>query len=254
MGRGRKLLCALAAALLPSAWAIWVLRACGHRVGKGCRIGFSLLWIDHLLLQGSNRIGHGNLIICRRLCMGHNGYVGRMNLVSGPISILLRNTGSIGNANKIVRGPLNHVTSGPAVLLIGRLGKITANHRVDCTRSVRIGDYSTLAGVGIQVWTHGYVHDVSGPGRYRIDGAVNIGHNVYVGASCIISMGVSICPGVMVGAGTTVSRSIDEQGLYVSSAVRRLPRPAAPETRADLRLDDNPTLCEPVFVKATAGS
>lgn len=254
MGRARKLLCALSAALLPSAWAVWVLRACGHQVGKGCRIGFSILWVDKLLLQGRNRIGHGNLIACRRLCIGHNGYIGRLNLVSGPISILLRDTGAIGNANKIVRGPLNHVTSGPATLLIGRLGKITANHRVDCTRSVRIGDYSTLAGIGIQVWTHGYVHDVSGPGRYRIDGAVNIGDNVYIGASCIVSMGVSVCAGVMVGAGTTVSRSIDEQGLYVSSAVRRLPRPAAPETRADLRLDGNPTLCEQVFVKVSAGS
>jgi hypothetical protein len=40
---------------------------------------------------------------------------------------------------------------------------------------VVIGDYSTLAGIGIQVWTHGYVHDTSGPGRYRIDGAVRIG-------------------------------------------------------------------------------
>ena len=251
MARVRKLLSAAAAALLPSVWAVWVLRACGHQVGPGCRIGFSVLWVDTLLLQGSNRIGHGNLIACRRLCIGRNGYIGRFNLVAGPLSILLRAAGAIGNANKIVRGPLNFITSGPAMLLIGRLGKITANHRIDCTRSVRIGDYSTLAGIGIQVWTHGYVHDVSGPGRYRIDGAVNIGANVYIGASCIVSMGVDICAGVMVGAGTTVSRSIEEQGLYVSSAVRRLPRPAAPETRADLRLDNNPTLCEQVFVKGS---
>lgn len=254
MGRARKLLCALSAALLPSALAVWVLRACGHRVGSNCRIGFSVLWVDQLLLQGNNRIGHGNLIACRRLCIGHNGYIGRLNMVSGLISILLRDTGSIGNANKIVRGPVDNVTSGPAMLLIGRIGKITANHRVDCTRSVRIGDYSTLAGIGIQVWTHGYIHDVSGPGRYRIDGAVNIGDNVYIGASSIVSMGVTICSGVMVGAGTTISRSIDEQGLYVSSAVRRLPRPAAPETRADLQLDSNPALCERVYVKAAAGS
>lgn len=253
MGRGLKLLCALSAALLPSALAVWVLRACGHRVGKNCRIGFSVLWVDQLLLQGNNRIGHGNLITCRRLCIGHNGYIGRLNTVSGPISILLRDSGSIGNSNKVVRAPINIITTGPATLLIGRVAKITANHRVDCTCSVRIGDYSTLAGIGIQVWTHGYVHDVSGPGRYRIDGAVNIGDNVYIGASCIVSMGVSICSGVMVGAGTTISRSIHEQGLYVSSAVRRLPRPAAPETRADLRRDANPSLCEQVFIKISAG-
>jgi acetyltransferase-like isoleucine patch superfamily enzyme len=253
MRKTRKLMAALSAALLPSPIAIWVLRALGHRVGAGCRIGFSILWVDMLLLQGGNRIGHGNLLACRRLCIGRDGYIGRLNLVSGPISILLRSTGSIGNANKIVRGPIDHVTSGPAMLRIGRLGKITANHRVDCTRSVVIGDYSTLAGIGIQVWTHGYVHDTSGPGRYRIDGAVRIDDNVYIGASCIVSMGVHIGRGVMVGAGTTVSRSIQEEGLYVSAPVRFLPRPPAPETRADLRLDPNPALCEQVFVKINRG-
>lgn len=249
--RSAKLACALAAAVLPSRLVIAVLRAFGHAIGPGCRIGFTLLWVDRLLLQGDNRIGHLNLIQCRRLCMGRGAYIGRLNTVTGPLSILIRATGSIGNANKVVRGPLDWVTSGPARLLIGRLGKITANHRIDCTRSVCIGDYSTLAGVGIQVWTHGYVHDLSGPGRYRIDGAVNIANNVYVGASCIVSMGVDICAGAMVGAGTTVSRSINEPGLYVSSAVRQLPRPPDPAQRADLVRDANPSLCEPVYLKAS---
>lgn len=245
----RRLMAALAAALLPSALAVLALRALGHSIGAGCRIGFSLLWVDRLQLQGQNRIGHLNLIHCRRLCIGRQGYIGRLNQISGPLSILIRATGAIGNGNKIVRGPRGSVCSGPAQLLIGRLAKITANHRIDCTRSVRIGDYSTLAGVGIQIWTHGYVHELSGPGRYRIDGPVNIAHNVYVAASSIISMGVDICAGAMVGAGTTVARSITEPGLYVSSAVRQLPRPAEPDTRLDMVEDTSPALSERVFVK-----
>ena len=232
--------------------AVWVLRACGHKVGPACRIGFSLLWVDKLLLQGNIRIGHGNLISCRRLCIGRNGYIGRMNMVHGPLSILLRDTGSIGNSNKIVRGPRHIVAPGPAMLLIGRLGKITANHRLDCTRSVRIGDYSTLAGTGSQIWTHGYVHDETGAGRYRVDGSVRIGDNVYIGSACIVTTGVRIAKGVIVGAGATVSSSLTDPGMYVSTGLRRLNRPPNPDLRTDLQPVVDARLCERVYLKQVA--
>lgn len=248
-----KLLCLISVAFLPSSLAIWILRACGHYIGPRCRIGFSLLWADRLFLQGHNRIGHFNLIACKRLCIGTYGYIGRANTVAGPLSILLRRQGAIGNANKIVRGSQGPVTVGPASLRIGRLAKITAEHRIDCTRSVSVGDYSTLAGVGIQVWTHGYVHETTGPGRYRIDGKVTIARNVYIGSSCIVNMGADICAGVIVGAGTVISRSIDQPGLYVSSPIRQLPRPAEPADRTDLIAETDPALSERVYVKRPGG-
>lgn len=248
-----KLLSLVSAALLPSPLAVIILRAHGHRIGPRCRIGFSLLWVDRLILQGSSRIGHLNLIACKRLCIGTSGYIGRANVIAGPLSVLLRREGAIGNSNKVVRGPQGAVTIGPASLRIGRLAKVTAEHRIDCTRSVRIGDYSTLAGIGIQVWTHGYVHETTGPGRYRVDGSVAIANNVYLGASCIVSMGVDICAGVIVGAGTTIARTIDEPGLYVSSAIRQLPRPVNPADRPDLIAETDPTLSERVYVKRISG-
>jgi acetyltransferase-like isoleucine patch superfamily enzyme len=144
---------------------------------------------------------------------------------------------------------MGSISSGPAMLLIGRVGKITAEHRIDLTRSVRIGNHSTLAGIGIQVWTHSYVHDLSGPGRYRVDGSVTVHNNVYVGAGSILSAGVTVASGVIVGAGTAVARSLTEPGLYVSASVRCLSRPADPSTRADLCADPAPGLSETVYVK-----
>lgn len=252
-GRLNKLLCLLSAAVLPSPLAVVTLRAFGHRIGPRCRIGFSLLWVDRLFLQGHNRIGHFNLIACKRLCIGTNGYIGRANAIVGPMSILLRREGAIGNTNKITRGSQGPITVGPASLRIGRLAKITAGHRLDCTRSVSVGDYSILAGVGTQVWTHGYIHDTTGPGRYRVDGPVAIANNVYIGASCIFSMGVNICAGVIIGAGTTVARSIDQPGLYVSSAIRQLPRPSDPAERTDLIEETEPALSERVYRKRAGG-
>ena len=253
LNRIRKLLCLVSAAVLPSPAAVIILRLCGHRIGPKCRIGLSILWVDSLVLQGHNRIGHFNVIVCKRLCMHCEGYMGRTNTVFGPISIFLRRRGAIGNNNKIVRGPQDTLTVGPASLRIGRLAKITGGHRIDCTRSVSIGDYSTLAGIGIQVWTHGYIHEPSGPGRYRIDGRVRIANNVYIGAGAIINLGVDICGGTIVGAGTTIARSIDAPGLYVSSPMRQLPRPPAPELRDDLVRERSAALCETVYRKTGPG-
>jgi acetyltransferase-like isoleucine patch superfamily enzyme len=140
-------------------------------------------------------------------------------------------------------------TSGPAQLWLGELAKITARHRIDCTQSVHIGDYSTVAGAGSQIWTHGYVHDVKGPGRYRVDGRVVIENNVYIGSACLISMGVRIGTGVIVGGGTAVPKSLTEPGLYVSAPMRSLPRPADPEERGDVALLSDPNLVERVFLK-----
>ncbi len=112
-----------------------------------------------------------------------------------------------------------------------------------------IGDFSTLAGIGTQIWTHGYIHETKGIGRYRIDGRIVIGNNVYIGAGSIISMGVRVADGVIIGAGSTVARDLKEPGLYVSAALRYLPRPAAPELRADLVRVTDGGLTETVFRK-----
>lgn len=237
------------AALLPGSVARVALCALGHEVGPGARIGFSLLLVERLVLQGGARIGHFNFIRLRRLVMRNGAYFGRANLVNGPLSIALASRAAIGNANKIVRGPIGIVTNGSALLRLGELSKITANHRVDCTASVNVGNFSTIAGTGTQIWTHGYVHAEQGPGRYRVDGRVVIGNNVYVGSSCIVTTGVHIADGIIVGAGTTVARSLTKLGMYVSAGLRHLGRPEDPDSRADLELLDDPLLCERVYVK-----
>ena len=237
------------AALLPGSMARVALCVLGHEVGPGARIGFSLLLVDRLVLQEGARIGHFNFLRLRRLVMRQGSYFGRANFVHGPLSIAMATRAAIGNRNKIVRAPIGLVTRGPALLRLGELSKITADHRVDCTSSLWVGDFSTIAGTGTQIWTHGYVHDEQGPGRYRVDGRVVIGSNVYVGSSCILTTGVHIADGIIVGAGTTVARSLTEPGMYVSVGLRRLERPVDPDTRPDLQHVDDPQLCERVYVK-----
>ncbi len=107
-----------------------------------------------------------------------------------------------------------------------------------------------MAGTDSQVWTHGYVHDREGAGRYRIDGEVKIGANVYIGSRCIVTAGVRIADGAMVGAGTTVARDLPNASLYVAGLLRELPRPPAPEQRSDLELQRQAGLTETVYRKS----
>lgn len=245
----RLLTSAFVIALLPSILCRPILRLLGHKIGKQAKLGFSLVLTNHLTLQGTARIGHFNLLFVRRISMRRGAYLGRRNIIHGPISIALAERAAIGNNNKIVRGPLGHVSTGPASLRLGELSKITSEHRLDCTRSIHIGAFSTIAGTACQLWTHGYVHDDSGPGRYRIDAPIQIENNVYIGSACIINAGVSIKDGVMIGSGTTVASDLTEPGLYVSAPVRALPKPAPPSERQDLLRVDDPRLVETVYFK-----
>lgn len=220
----------------------------GQRLARGSRIGFSWVAADFIGLDRGVRIGHFNVIIVRRLLLRDHAYIGRGNIIKGPMGIFLKSQAAIGNGNFVLRAGRG-ISSGGAQLRLGRLSKLTARHHVDCTSSIRFGDYSTLAGAGSQIWTHGYVHDLVGSGRYRIDGPVTVGHNVSIGSACVITAGVCLADGVMVGAGATVASSLSEAGAYVSAGLRHLARPPDPDTRAELRKMDDARLCERVYHK-----
>jgi acetyltransferase-like isoleucine patch superfamily enzyme len=235
--------------VLPTRLAAPLLRLCGYRIGADVRVGFSLVMADRLSLGDGSRIGHLNFIRVRRLILHPRADINRANIANGPLALHLLESASIGNRNKITRGSSPDVVCWGASLVLRRGARLTADHLVDCTRSVDVGEYSIVAGSGSQLWTHGYVHHAHGPGRYRIDGPIRIGHNVYLGSRCIVNLGVSIAASSTVGAGTVVSRSIDGAGLYVGASMRSLSPIGEPDGRADLVPETGDTLCEPVYFK-----
>jgi acetyltransferase-like isoleucine patch superfamily enzyme len=234
--------------LLPTALARYPLNGLGHRIARGASVGWSWVYCDLIAMDAGARIGHYNLVVVRRLLMRKGAYFGRGNVLRGPFDVHMKATSALGHSNRITRGGAG-ISTGPAKLVLGTLAKITAGHRVDCTRSVHFGAYSTLAGIGSQIWTHGYVHDVEGPGRYRVDGPVVIEENVYVGSGCLLFQGVHLGKGVILGGGTSVARSLLDEGLYVSAPIRKLPRPKTPDQRNDLRKVEDPSLRELVYLK-----
>lgn len=242
------LVCALAGLLFPSCILRHFLNLFGHRVAAGSRIGFSWVYCSSINLGEAARIGNFNFIRLNRILIRESAWVGRSNVISGPFDMILREKAVVGNRNKILRARRG-VSSGAAQLWLDELSAITSDHRLDCTQTIRLGKNSFLAGAGSQVWTHGYIHDLEGAGRYRLDGRVTIENNVYIGSACMISMGVRVSQGVIVGGGTSVSKSILKPGLYVAAPIRFLERPDFPENRPDLTRLADPDLCETVFLK-----
>lgn len=198
---------------------IWLLRFLGWEIGAGCQIGFSWVKVKRLRLQEGARIGHGNFIVADALMLARSAYIGHLNRITGPLWLILSEHAGVGNQNKILRGRRG-VTWGRAMLKLGIWSKITVGHIVDCTRNVSIGNYSILAGRNSQLWTHGYLHAPEGLDRFRIDGAIKIGNNVYVGSACVINAGIRIADAITIGAASCVARSLDKPGMYVSQPLR----------------------------------
>jgi acetyltransferase-like isoleucine patch superfamily enzyme len=197
----------------------FLLNILGNNINRKAKVGFSIIVCPNIVLEANTSIGHFNFIKVLSVHLATQAYIGRLNIVKGDIDIILSHRAAIGNTNTVTRPPIG-VSYGSAKLFLGILAKYTANHRIDCTQSIYLGDYSTIAGTNCQIWTHGYVHEWVGEKRFRVDGEIHIGNNVYVGSMCVINAGVRIADGITVGSNSCVSKSLLEPGLYVSQALR----------------------------------
>jgi acetyltransferase-like isoleucine patch superfamily enzyme len=199
-----------------------MLRLLGWEIATCCHLGFSWVYARKVRMATNSRIGHGNFISVDAFLLSENSYIGHLNRIMGPLLLVLSEYAGIGNRNRATRARRG-ITWGRALLKLGKWSKITSGHLVDCTRSVIVGDYSIIAGYGSQLWTHGYLHAPHGLNRFRIDGSIRVGNNVYIGLACVFNAGVRIADAITVGAASCIARSLDTPGLYVSQPLRHIP-------------------------------
>lgn len=219
-------LTALITFFLPNRLAFPILRKMGHKIHPSARIGFSWLQCNCLSLGATTRIGHLNIIRIHELSMNDQASIGRFNRMKGPIKIQMNSEAAIANSNSIYRADYPD-TVGESVLYLGKLAIITSKHHLDCTRSISIGDYTTISGFSTQFWTHGYYHADEGRERIRIDGTIDIGNNVSIGSRCIFNPGAKVGDCINVGGNSCISKTLEMPGMYVSQPLRYLNRSMA---------------------------
>jgi acetyltransferase-like isoleucine patch superfamily enzyme len=240
---------AIIALLLPSFIAVRLLNLLGHRIHPTAKIGFSWLQCQTIEMAKNSKVGHLNLIRIISLHMAEDASIRKMNRMKGPFRLKMDKQAAIGNSNSIYRGAYP-ITLGEAELRMGRLAIITSKHSLDCTRSISIGDYSTISGFGTQFWTHGFYHGNEGAHRIRIDGSIEIGNNVSIGSKCLINPAVKIGNAINVGGNSCVSKSLLEPGMYVSQVLRYIPYDIS-TIKSKLQQNKNYTVAH-VYEKTTA--
>lgn len=240
---------ALILLLLPTGVARLLVNLLGACIHRSAYIGFSWVYVETFHLGANARIGHFNFIRVRRLIIRAGAAVGTLNWFSGQFSIALHELAEIGARNVITRAEVAREV-GSANLCLRRYSKITAGHKLDVLRAISFGEHSILAGLGSQMWTHGYVHESSGK-RFRVDGSIVIGNNVYIGSGCIFNPGVSVVDNVAVGSHCCISKDLLKPGLYVNQPLRYIDKISRKNIKDFVPLK-NKDLSEPVYVKKKA--
>jgi acetyltransferase-like isoleucine patch superfamily enzyme len=193
----------------------------GFRLGRGVRIGVSVLDVDRATLGDGVCIGHGNVFTrVGDLWMGDHARVGFGNLLRGADRMRL------GAYSEILR--LNRINAIPDAECVGRpepefiLGDgsvVTNEHRIDCTDRVEIGRFTVIAGRNSSFWTH----------ARQATRSIRIGSFAYVGSEVRFAPGGAIPSWSILGLGSVVIDAIADEGCLIAGVPARGIRPLSDE-------------------------
>jgi len=210
-----KLVALLLTALLPNVLKIWLLRRRGAKIGRGCKIGVSLINAETINVGDYVFIGHFNILHkLSRLEMGCGSKIGNFNWITG---------------------------GGAGGIFIGKNSSVRRFHFIEASGSVFIGDNTIVAGRDSLFFTHGLTPEDLDDVR-----PIKIGNWCYIGAACRFLPGSSIGDGTFVGMGSVVTKS--HLATYVllagnPAAVRKdLPKDSEYFSRTFLRHSNHPNL------------
>jgi acetyltransferase-like isoleucine patch superfamily enzyme len=113
-------------------------------------------------------------------------------------------TTSLRNAKNISLGFDTRITTN-CIIWAGKTSKIT------------IGD-NVLIGPGVQLHASNHGYELGkGPMTYqeRVEKDITIGNDVWIGGNSVITAGVALADGIIVAAGSTVTKSFDEKNIII---------------------------------------
>lgn len=214
----RKFFIALIAITPINAIRVFLYRAIlGYEIAPSAKIGLFNIINAKICKIGNARIGHFNYFDTSKIELHDDAYIGRFNRFKWLSILVIESKSSFVSGNVAV-GTKPGVSPFKIneILHVGQSCVVTNRHLFDVAEPIILGNDVTIAGSGTQLWTHGF--DLQ---HVKIQAGIKIGNNVYIGSRSMILQGVAIVDGVLVGAGTTVSRSIRTRGFYVSGLLER---------------------------------
>jgi len=189
----------LASNALPWPLRRWCLQTfAGFRIHPTARIGLAWIAPDRLVMEEHASIGH--LTVCKGLELLHlkaHSLIGRGNWITGF---------PIGNAAFFAHQKDRHPQ-----LVLGEHAAMTHRHLIDCTASVTVGRFTTVAGYGTQVLTHSIDLQES---RQHAE-PISIGAYCFVGTNCVLLGGCVLPDYSVLGAKSLLNKAhTDTHHLY----------------------------------------
>jgi acetyltransferase-like isoleucine patch superfamily enzyme len=199
----------------------------GFRIGRGVRIGFSLLDARAVDLADGVRIGHLNVILgVDRFEMGRKAVIGTLNVIRGGERVSLGAYSTIMRLNVVNAIPDHDCTTEPLSRFRLDDGAIlVSEHRIDFTDEVRIGRNVIVGGRQSSFWTH----------NRQQTAPLRIGDFCYVGSEVRLAPGASLPEGCILGLGSVLIGAIDQPGSLVAGVPARVVRPLGPEDQVLVR-------------------
>ena len=165
----------------------------GYKIHPSAKIGWAWIFPARLIMEEGTRIDH--LTMCKNIDLLH-----------------LKTKSTIGRGNWITGFPLGpsqhyaHQTDRRPELIVGDHSAITHRHLIDCTNSVTIGNFTTIAGFQSQIITHWI--DIEQ--NRQTSAPVTIGDYCFVGTNSVL-IGGSVLPNFCVlGAKSLLNKVFTE--------------------------------------------
>ncbi len=180
----------------------------GYKIAGSARIGLAILDCKSLTIGDHARISHGVVFLqCGEVSIGKHAIIGVLNLFRGGERIHLGDYALVIRLNVINAIPDNDSINNPdSSFYLGDGSVVTAEHRIDFTDRVRIGNHSIFGGRNSSIWTH----------NRRIGKPVEIGNYCYVGSEIRMAPGAKIPDCCIVGIGSVVTQKIEETDSLIS--------------------------------------
>ncbi|WP_204101469.1 acyltransferase [Occallatibacter savannae] len=164
-----------------------------YKLHPTARIGFSFVFPEQLEMGAHSSIGH--LTVSKglwRIQMGVEAIIGNLNWITGfPMDDESFFKADVGRRPE---------------LILGAHSAVTNRHMLDCTNSVRIGNFTTVAGTRSQILTHSIdLHQ-----SRQTSKPIVIGEYCFVGTACVLLGGCALPDYSVLGACSLLNKQYSE--------------------------------------------
>ncbi len=189
----------------------------GYRIGRGVRLGLSLLDARDVELGDGTRIGHFNLVLrVGSFKTGRHAHIGSLNILRGGERLTLGDYASVMRLNVLNAIPDHDCTTAPrSVLDVGDGAVIVSGHRVDFTDAVSLGRNVIVGGRNSSLWTH----------NRQQTAPITIGDFCYLGSEIRVAPGGRLADECILALGSVLSGSIDAPRSLVGGVPAKVVRP-----------------------------